>query len=80
MGKRSRSLRHEKKLNERKAEKAAKKASYAALAVAHRLKNPNKTRRKKKTVTVRKHLIANCGNVGCEKCAPSLVAKKQEKW
>lgn len=69
-GKAARKRKHGDKMARRRAEKAARKAKYLSLAGTS-----NKNKRKKGQAGSghkHEHIMANCGNVGCERCFPEL--------
>jgi hypothetical protein len=70
MSKSGKARKHEDKMKRRRAEKAAKRAKYAALAGTSS-KTKRIIQRSKSTVAgiyKHAHVMANCGNPGCRKC------------
>ena len=79
MGKKSKSLRHLKKMAARRAAKAAKAAQYAAEGAKKR----NSSTKMRKRLGY--HPTGPCGNIGCALCTPSMhspaqVAKARAKY
>jgi len=71
MGKKSKSARSEAKRAERHAAKAARTALYASQAKANKKQKSSSDGTAKSFI---RHAIANCGNPGCKRCYPQLVA------
>lgn len=77
MGKAGKSRRHDERMKARRAAKHARQAEYAALA------GTSKKRKKGRNISrfssgKHRHLIPNCGNIGCARCYPQF-AKKTHK-
>jgi hypothetical protein len=74
MGKKGKKLRSDAKKLKKKAEKARNKAYYEGLRLSgnnsKRDKNKKKKGKGKRSGDKGKHLIHNCGNIGCQKCYP----------
>lgn len=74
-GKGARSRHQEKRLQEKRARKAANKARYAELkrlginGKSKRFKANMKRRRKAATEN---HIVVFCGNIGCKRCYPDI--------
>jgi hypothetical protein len=71
----ARTRRKQKMQAKRKAQKVALKALYAQYAREGRTKQTKRhTLRRQRTRPVAnfKHVVANCGNVGCKRCFPEL--------
>ena len=74
MGRLGRAKRHDKKMRARRAAKNAKKALYASLKGTS--KKGKKVRARTRTGASpgkHRHLVENCGNIGCSKCFPEFV-------
>jgi hypothetical protein len=71
MGKKSKSARSDAKRAERHAAKAARSALYASQAKANKRQTSSSDGTAKSFTS---HAIANCGNPGCKRCNPLLVA------
>jgi hypothetical protein len=76
MGKSTKARKHADKMKKRRAEKAAKRALYASLAGTSK----KKKKQAKKSIFggsghKHAHAIANCGNIGCQKCYPRAYVK-----
>lgn len=74
MGKTGRAKKHEDRMKQKRALKAAKKAKYLALAGTSK-KSKNCAKRARALGAKEKnykhaHRVANCGNVGCKRCFP----------
>lgn len=78
MSKVGKKRKHEMKMKEKRAKKAAKKSAYAALAGTSK-RNKRQARMQKKSVVAgiykHAHVMSDCGNPGCEKCNPRTVKK-----
>mgnify|MGYP001565214925 CR=1 FL=1 len=72
MGKKAKKIRSDKKKMQKKSLKAANRAKYDAWRNAGtNSKRQKKNSKKKKGMGAKgKHLVSNCGNVGCMKCNP----------
>lgn len=71
MSKSGKARKHEDKMKRRRAEKAAKRAKYAALAGTSKKAKRIIRAQSKSTVAgtyKHAHVMANCGNPGCRKC------------
>lgn len=69
MGKKSKSARHVKKMAEKRAAKAAKRALYESNAKSGKGKAKHKIESQINPLT-NSHAMENCGNVGCKRCFP----------
>ncbi|RJQ30264.1 hypothetical protein C4565_00335 [Candidatus Parcubacteria bacterium] len=67
---------HESKMKRKRAEKAAKKSKYAALAGTSK-KNKRRKIHGERSIYKHFHNMANCGNIGCGRCYPQLKNKKK---
>jgi len=76
MGKTGRKSKHETKMKKKKALKAQKRAAYAALAGTSRKNKKRVVKRLLSGILKHAHAMANCGNVGCEKCYPKIYRKE----
>jgi hypothetical protein len=74
MSKIGKKKKHADKMKQRRAEKAAKRSKYAALAGTSK-KNKRRDAIKSKAAVVYKHahIMADCGNTGCKKCHPKTA-------
>lgn len=72
MGRAGKKLRSDRKKMAKKALKAANRAKYDAMRNSgNNSKRQKKNAKKKKGMGSKgKHLVSNCGNVGCMKCNP----------
>ena len=63
-----------KRLNQKRARKAARQAQYEAYRKAGQNKKSKRCRKNAKGGTVRsnRHAVAFCGNLGCFKCHPKF--------
>ena len=63
---------HSEKMKRKRAEKAGRRAKYAALAGTS--KKSKRQQKKNKVAGTYKgaHIMTDCGNVGCKKCYPKL--------
>lgn len=68
MGRKARSLRHEAKMREKRATKAARKAQYQSLAGTGKKKSKKAVY--KFSPTKHRHVGWYCGNTGCSRCFP----------
>lgn len=71
MGKGSRNRRKQKRLQAKRARKAANRAEYESRKFAginNKSKRSLLAAKKKKLRPKFKHAVANCGNIGCKKC------------
>lgn len=78
MGKASRSRRREKKAAVKRARKAANRAKYAEMRrLGQNTLSSRAKRNAKKKIRPHKHrhLIADCGNLGCKKCGPKRLGR-----
>ena len=75
MGKRSKGARSSARTQQRKADKAAKRALYESFGKAGRTKGSRRAKRKAQAVLTPsiKHPCAHCGNAGCARCFPDLA-------
>lgn len=73
MGVKSRKTKHGQKMARKRAEKAARRAKYLALAGTSK-----KGKNQRKSVDSRgmkhAHIMSDCGNVGCKRCYPRKLA------
>ena len=79
MSKAGKKRKHEAKMKEKRAKKAAKKAAYAARAgTSKKAKRQRRFAQKSTTSSIYKHahIMADCGNVGCQKCYPRKIRRK----
>lgn len=78
MGKAGKKNRGEKKRMQKRAKKAANRAMYDSWRNSGtNSKRQKKNAKKKKGLGEKgKHLVSNCGNVGCASCFPKFAAKK----
>lgn len=69
----SKKTKHDEKMKRKRAEKAARKAQYEALAGTSKKKK--KQGKKELTAGIYKHAhrMADCGNVGCKRCQTHLI-------
>jgi hypothetical protein len=75
MSKTSKKLNREKRLQKKRARKAANKARYAELARTGQNKKSKRflsNNRKRKTVKLIDHKDGPCGNLACKKCFPAM--------
>jgi hypothetical protein len=70
MSKGSRARNKDKRANEKKARKAARKQLYAKYAADGRVKGSKRSRSKVKLIKTKKTHPTPCGNPGCKKCYP----------
>ena len=76
MSKKSKALNKQKRLDKKRAIKAANKARYAELkrlgqnSKSIRFKKNAKKNKKAKTTD---HPLGRCGNIGCKKCSPLFI-------
>ena len=70
----SKSVRKEKATQARKDAKAEKMRRYASYAADGKAKGSRRAKRKAKASGASKHahLVAHCGNLGCERCYPQF--------
>jgi len=80
MGKRAKGKRAEEKKQQKKAAKAARMTMYAGFAKLGKTKKTRRALKKARSVLTPsiKHAIQNCGNPGCDRCAPLLIGVKSE--
>jgi nicotinic acid phosphoribosyltransferase len=74
----TRARKHVEKMKKRRAEKAAKRAKYAALkGTSKKTKVSTRMAAKSRVSGTHKHahIMANCGNPGCSRCHAMLVGK-----
>jgi ribosome assembly protein YihI (activator of Der GTPase) len=67
--------------DKRKKDKATKKAAMRSLYESYMAQGKNKKKKKDKNglgITAR-HVVANCGNIGCKKCHPAIFAATKRK-
>jgi hypothetical protein len=58
----------------KRARKATNRARYAAMAASgSNSKRSRLAAKRKRTVRVKRHVVANCGNVGCTRCFPREI-------
>lgn len=74
----SKKSKHESKMKRKRAEKATKKAKYAALAGTSKKAKRQKIKHKMPSNLKGSHAMANCGNIGCGKCYPHLKNLKKK--
>ena len=80
MSKKSKGKRAEEKKKDRASKRAAKKALYEAYAQQGRDKGSRRSKRKIRMTPGRgAHLMDNCGNVGCKRCNPRAVVFHKAK-
>lgn len=75
MSKKTKLKNREKRLQEKRARKAANKARYAEmrrLGINSKSKRFRKNQSKKRKATGESHPYGHCGNVGCKTCFPDL--------
>lgn len=74
MGKKGKKMRSDAKKMKKKAERARKKAYYESLRFSGNNSKSRSVRKAKKRRGFgdkNKHLVNNCGNIGCQRCHPS---------
>ena len=74
MGKKGKKMRSDAKKMKKKAEKARKKAYYESLRLSgdnRKSRSARKAKKRRGFGDKNKHLVNNCGNIGCQKCNPS---------
>lgn len=79
MSKKSKKITKQKNLNIKRARKAANKAMYQARAAEGRnSKSKRSTKRRKNEFNPEKglHIVDNCGNPGCSKCASKIISER----
>ena len=81
MGKRSKGARSTARKQQRKADKAAKRALYESFGKAGRTKGSRRAKRKSQSVLTPsiKHPSDHCGNPGCRRCFSDLTKAKHGK-
>lgn len=70
MGKASRSKKHSDKMARKRAVKAARKSLYASLAGTSKKRKNQKKKIRISSGAKHSHIMADCGNVGCQRCNP----------
>jgi len=71
MGKKGKKLRSDAKKMKKKAEKARKKAYYESLRLSgdnRKSRSARKAKKKRGFGEKNKHLVNDCGNIGCQRC------------
>ena len=74
MGKKGKKMRSDAKKMKKKAEKARKEAYYESLRLSgnnQKSRSARKAKKRKGFGEKNKHLVSNCGNLGCQRCNPS---------
>ena len=75
MGRKAKGKRAEEKKQAKKAAKAARRTMYEGFSKLGKSKRSRRAIKKTKsrlTPSI-KHAVANCGNPGCQRCAPLLI-------
>lgn len=78
MSKKSKAASKEKRLNKKRAIKQANKARYLAMKISGqntKSKRATKQSRKNRLANRPDHTNGNCGNLGCKKCASSILMR-----
>ncbi len=70
MGKQGRKRKHDEKMKRRRAAKAARRSNYASLAGTGKRRKKQAGGSKISGVYKHAHIMANCGNIGCDRCFP----------
>ena len=76
MGKAAKTRRSEQRKRQKRAEKERKRALYASYAQAGQNKKSKRNSLNAKRrfgISTTKHVVTNCGNVGCSRCFPDLA-------
>lgn len=80
MGKKGKKIRSDAKKLKKKAEKIRKKSFYESLRLSgdnQKSRSARKAKKRRGQGDKGKHLITNCGNLGCQKCNPTHRKKKE---
>lgn len=77
MSKIGKKRKHAEKMKKRRADKAAKRTKYAALAGTSKKTKRQKVKVKRASNDKHAHKMSNCGNPGCGKCYPQFKIRKK---
>ena len=76
MGRAGKTRRHDHKMKAKRAAKVAKRAAYAALRGTSKKSKKIKARASNAFSNAKhRHLIDNCGNIGCARCFPQFARR-----
>jgi hypothetical protein len=75
MGHTARMSRHDSRMRARRASKSARATAYAAMAGTSAKRKKTRTRAQGAGGGQHRHLVDNCGNIGCGRCYPQFTRK-----